>query len=282
MLASPEEPASLPHRPRMVRVLNVVDEIPNVKSLSFRDKVSAAAKPGQFGMVWAPGVDETPMSLLPSDNDDIVTITVRDRGEGSRALLRKKTGDLIGIRGPYGNGFTYAGEKRVLMIGGGTGVIPLIALLRTLSPGGVECDFVLGARNRRELLFSDEIRRLSTQTGGVFAITTDDGSAGTKGLATDEASKLLRAKSYGRVYACGPERMMRKVVTLAEEAHVPMEAGLERIFKCGSGICGSCCVGPYLVCKDGPVFKGEILRELPEFGKSMRDASGRPVAIGTR
>jgi len=281
MTVSLPEPAWLIHRPRMVQILTVVDEGPNVKSLSFKDKLSAAARPGQFGMIWAPGVDETPMSLLPSGNDDIVTITVKDRGEGSRALLRKSTGDLIGIRGPYGKGFTYAGEKRLLMIGGGTGAIPLIALLRTLAPRGVQCSFVLGANTSRELLFLNEIRRLSTETGGVFSMTTDDGSTGTKALATDEAAKLLSSKTFDRVYTCGPEAMMKKVLGLAEEAHVPMEAGLERIFKCGSGICGSCCIGPYLVCKDGPVFDSEVLRRLPEFGKSTRDASGRPVVIGT-
>jgi len=281
MTAPLPEPPSLLHRPRVARILTVVDEAPNVKSLTFKDRLSAAARPGQFGMIWAPGVDETPMSLLPSGTGDTVTITVKDRGEGSRALVRKRTGDLIGIRGPYGRGFTHGGEKRVLMIAGGTGAIPLIALLRTLAPICVQCSLVLGANTNRELLFLDEIRRLSTQTGGVFRMTTDDGSTGTKGLASDEGAMLLRTRTFDRVYTCGPETMMKKVLDLAEDIHVPMEAGLERIFKCGSGICGSCCMGPYLVCKDGPVFDSEVLRKLPDFGKSTRDASGRPVVIGT-
>jgi len=275
------EPPSLLHRPRVARILSVVDEAPNVKSLTFKDRLSAAARPGQFGMIWAPGVDETPMSLLPSGSGDTVTITVKDRGEGSRALVRKRTGDVIGIRGPYGRGFTHEGEKRVLMIAGGTGAIPLIALLRTLAPRGVQCSFVLGANTSRELLFLEEIRGLSMETGGVFSMTTDDGSSGTKGLATDEGAMLLRTRTFDRVYTCGPEAMMKKVLDLAEEVHVPMEAGLERIFKCGSGICGSCCIGAYLVCKDGPVFNSDDLRRLPEFGKSSRDASGRRVPIGT-
>lgn len=72
---------------------------------------------------------------------------------------------------------------------------------------------------------------------------------------------------------------MKKVVDLADRAHVPVEAGLERIFKCGSGVCGSCCIGPYLVCKDGPVFDGHVLKELLEFGKLTRDSSGRRASI---
>jgi dihydroorotate dehydrogenase electron transfer subunit len=251
-----------------------------MKSLSFIDRLTAAALPGQFGMVWAPGVDEVPMSLLPRDKDNIVTITVKERGSGTGALLRKRQGDLIGVRGPYGRGFTCGRDKKVLMIGGGTGAIPLLALLRRLASAYVECSFLLGAHTSHELLFRSEIERLSNGTGGMFSITTDDGSTGTKGLATDETARVLRARSFDRVYTCGPEEMMKKVVDLATEAQIPSEAGLERIFKCGSGICGSCCIGPYLACKDGPVFSGDILMALPEFGKSTRDASGRRIAIG--
>jgi len=228
-------------------------------------------------MVWAPAVDETPMSLLPWGNDDRVTITVKERGEGTRALLRKTMGELIGIRGPYGKGFTYDGERRILMIGGGTGVVPLLALLRSLAPKGVECNFILGANTSNEVLFSTEIQRLCARTGGFFKVTTNDGSAGTRGLATDEAARVLHARTFDCIYTCGPEAMMKRTVELAEHAHVPTQAGLERILKCGSGICGSCCIGPYLVCKDGPVFSSQVLKGLPEFGKSTRDASGRPV-----
>jgi dihydroorotate dehydrogenase electron transfer subunit len=267
------------NRPRVVPILEIVDEAPSIKSLSFRDKLTAAAMPGQFGMIWVPGVDEVPMSLLPRAKDDIVTITVKERGIGTSALLRKRIGDLMGIRGPYGRGFTCAGVKRVLMIGGGTGAIPLLALLRRSGSHDVECSFILGAHTSDELLFKSEIERLSSETGGIPSITTDDGSGGTKGLATDETARVLRVRSFDRVYACGPEVMMRKVVDLATEAQIPAEAGLERIFKCGSGICGSCCIGPYLACKDGPVFSSETLRSVPEFGKSARDASGRPVTI---
>jgi dihydroorotate dehydrogenase electron transfer subunit len=279
MNATLSKSSYLLHRPRAVRILETVNQASRTKSLGFRDKLAAAATPGQFGMIWAPGKDETPMSLLPAGAYDLVAIVVKDRGEGSRALLGKKRGDLIGIRGPYGKGFTCSGVKNVLMIGGGTGAIPLLGLIRALAPRRVTCSFVLGAHASHELLFQDEIGRLCKETGGNFSITTDDGSAGAKGLATEEAVKILHAGSFDRVYTCGPEAMMRTVIDLSEGAQIPAEAGLERIFKCGSGICGSCCIGPYLACKDGPIFSGETLRELPEFGKSTRDASGRPVTV---
>ena len=279
MTTTTPSPPSSTHRPRVVRVLEVSNETPTVKTFSFRDKLSSGAAPGQFGMVWMPGVDEFPMSLLPSGHDDIVTIAVKERGEGSRALLRRRSGDLIGVRGPYGRGFTHSVERRVLMVGGGTGAIPLLALLHSLAGKSVECSFVLGASSSRELILLSEIKRVVNETRGLLSVTTDDGSAGTKGVATDEAARLLDDKGFDRVYTCGPERMMKNVIDLARKAHVPAEAGLERIFKCGSGICGSCCIGSHLVCKDGPVFGDELLRDVPEFGRTTRDASGRHTVI---
>jgi dihydroorotate dehydrogenase electron transfer subunit len=271
--------ANVLNRPRAVPILGVEDEASNTRSLDFEDRLASNALPGQFGMIWTPSVDEVPMSLLPQGRGDTVTIVVKERGSGTRALLRKKPGDLIGVRGPYGTSFTDAGISQALMIAGGTGAIPLLALVRRLAPAGVKCSFILGAHTSRDLLFRNEIEQLSKQSGGRCIITTDDGSIGIRALATEEAAKALRAASFDRVYTCGPEVMMRRVIDLTEEARIPAEAGLERVFKCGSGICGSCCIGPYLTCKDGPVFKSEILRELPEFGKSTRDASGRIVNI---
>ena len=281
MSVAPSHSPNALNRPRTVPILGIADEASNTRSLSFADRLAANALPGQFGMIWAPGVDEVPMSLLPEGKRDTVTIVVKERGSGTRALQRKKTGDVIGVRGPYGRGFTYAGVSQALMIAGGTGAIPLLALVRRLAPAGVKCSFILGAHTSRELLFRNEIERLSKESGGRSVITTDDGSAGIRALAAEEAAKVLHASAFDRVYTCGPEVMMRRVIDLTEEARIPAEAGLERIFKCGSGICGSCCIGPYLTCKDGPVFDSEALRELPEFGKSTRSASGRPVKIGT-
>jgi len=272
----------LQHKPRAVKIVSVKNETPSVRSLSFKDELSSKAKPGQFIMTWVPGADEIPLSLIPFDDDGLVRIAVKERGEGSKSLLRRTNGDMLGVRGPYGSAFTHTNERCVLMIAGGTGTVPLLALLRALVSGGIECNFILGASTARELLFASEIRNLVGKTGGTVRVATEDGSDGEKGLATDLAAKVLQDHSFDRIYTCGPEPMMRKVLDYAQAAQTPMEAGLERVFKCGSGICGSCCVGPYLVCKDGPVFNGETLRGLPEFGLWARDHSGRRVAVGTR
>jgi len=273
----------LQHKPRIVEIVSVKNETPSLRSLNFRDELSSEAKPGQFIMTWVPGTDEIPLSLIPFDEDGFVRIAVKERGEGSKSLLRRAKGDMLGIRGPYGSAFTHTNERRVLMIAGGTGTVPLLALLRTLASESIECNFILGASTARELLFAAEIRSLAGKTKkATVHVATEDGSEGEKGLATDLAAKVLKDQSFDRIYTCGPEAMMRRVLDLAKAAQTPVEAGLERIFKCGSGICGSCCIGPYLVCKDGPVFNGKTLRGLSEFGFWARDHSGRRVAVGTR
>ncbi len=101
-----QTPIRVLNRPRVVAILDAAPEASNTKSLSFKDKLGATAMPGQFGMIWAPGTDEVPMSLLPRGKDDIVTIIVKERGNGTGALLRKKKGDLIGVRGHGGGGTT--------------------------------------------------------------------------------------------------------------------------------------------------------------------------------
>jgi len=271
----------LHHKPRIVQIVSVKNETPSVRSLSFKDELSLEAKPGQFIMTWVPGADEIPLSLIPFDPDGLARIAVKERGEGSKSLLQSTKGDKLGIRGPYGNAFTHTNERRVLMIAGGTGTVPLLALLNALVSEDIECNFILGASTARDLLFAAEIRTLVGKTGGILHVATEDGSEGERGLATDLTAKVLKECSFDRVYTCGPEVMMRRVFDLAQASQTPVEAGLERIFKCGSGICGSCCIGPYLACKDGPVFNGETLRGLSEFGSWARDHSGRRVAVGT-
>ena len=272
----------LKHRPRAVQIFTARSETPSVRSLTFKDEMAFRAQPGQFVMLWIPGSDEIPLSLVPLSEEGLVRVAVKNRGEGSRALLAKDQGDLIGVRGPYGNSFTHSDEERVLLIAGGTGTVPLLALLQALLPMEIRCSFILGAETADELLFASEIRELAEKTRGLVRFATEDGSTGEKGLATDLATKVLQDHSFDRIYTCGPEAMMRKVVNLGRDARIPVQAGLERIFKCGSGICGSCCIGPYLVCKDGPVFDGETLSTLLEFGAWTRDHSGRRLAQGTR
>jgi len=264
-------------RPRIRPVLRNVRENSSIHTLYFRDRPCSSARPGQFVMVWAPGHDEMPMSLSGYDEKGICSITVKPRGLGTSDLITMKSGALLGVRGPYGVPFTI--EKcNALLVGGGTGLAPLLPLAKELLRVGSRVTLIIGGRSRSEVLFERRARRVIK--GQNLFITTDDGTAGTKGLATDMVEELIRKRDVTRMYTCGPEVMMKKCYEMAVARGVKFEASLEREMKCGFGICGSCTIGPYLLCRDGPMLTGEQLSSvMDEFGLLQRDRSGRYVKI---
>jgi dihydroorotate dehydrogenase electron transfer subunit len=264
-------------RIRMTRVLRNVREARNINSVHFADEACAAARPGQFVMIWEPGYDEFPMSLSNYDARGNCSVTVKPWGPGSGALIGAHRGDLVGVRGPYGRPFTV--EKcSALIIGGGTGLAPLLPLAKALTKLGSRVTVVIGGKSKGDILFEKQFRRV-VRKGNLF-VTTDDGSYARQGFPTDVADELISARKVTRVYACGPEVMMRKAYDIATSAGVEFEASLERSMKCGIGICGSCSVGRLLLCRDGAVLDGNALKgSLGEFGLLQRDASGRYVRV---
>ena len=118
-----------PNHPYICTIERVVDETPTVRTLYFHDEVLVNVKPGQFAMVWIPGVNELPMSVMVSEKKDDAGFTVRKRGESSTALYNLRVGQQIGIRGPYGNSFDIK-DGNILLIGGGTGLVPLMRLIK--------------------------------------------------------------------------------------------------------------------------------------------------------
>jgi dihydroorotate dehydrogenase electron transfer subunit len=249
--------------PVPVSVVRVKQETPSVRTFFF--DVSFSFSPGQFVMVWVPGTDEIPMALS-SEN----SITVQNVGDATAALFRMGKGGKLGIRGPFGNGFS-KGEK-VLAIAGGVGAAPLLPLVRA------DCvmTLLLGARTESELLFVDVLDECTD-----VMIATDDGSLGLKGFVT-QLMDDLNLGAYDRIAVCGPEVMMRAVFARVEEKGIAhkTEFSLHRYMKCGVGVCGSCCIDPsgLRVCRDGPVFTGDKLLK-SEFGHYLRDASGRKKNI---
>ena len=230
------------------------------------------ARPGQFVMVWVPGVDEFPMSV--SSAGDNLTITYEVVGEGTRHLSSMQVGEKVGIRGPYGNGYRLLGEK-VLVVAGGTGAASLCPLVEECAEAGIETDVVIGARTASRLLLVDRFKL----TGAVVHIVTDDGSLGLKGLATDLAGDLMDEKDFDQIYTCGPEAMIANLVGLSRERATGMQASLERYMKCGIGVCDSCAIDGRHVCKDGPVFSGEMLSELTELARTRLDETGLRTKI---
>jgi dihydroorotate dehydrogenase electron transfer subunit len=245
--------------PAGVRISEVVRETPSVSTLWFDHRFSF--NPGQFVMVWVPGVDEIPMALSSPSS-----ITVQKVGDATTSLLYLKKGDSIGIRGPFGNGFALKDET--LAIAGGVGAAPLLPLAMT----GVISTFILGARTADELLFRKRLEEVTD-----LEIMTDDGSAGKSGFAV-QGMDGLSLDRYSQVCVCGPEKMMSAVLHRLQDEGLPERGkfSLHRYMKCGCGVCGSCCIDPsgLCVCRDGPVFSGDQLTG-SEFGHYSRDASGR-------
>jgi dihydroorotate dehydrogenase electron transfer subunit len=247
--------------PEFVRIKKIVQENPYVKTFFFDKKIDS--EPGQFVMVWIPGIDEKPFSLSYVGKE--TGITVEEKGKFTKTLFRMKENDMIGIRGPYGRGFTP--KENACVVAGGCGVAPLSTLIENLKNPVI----IIGARSKDRLLFKNRFPEAR--------ITTDDGSSGEKGFTTDILERVLERKRFGVVYTCGPEIMMRKVFDLCEKNGVECQASLERFMKCGFGVCGQCEINGFRVCKEGPVFSSKELREMNDFGKEARLKSGQKVPV---
>ena len=226
--------------------------------------------PGQFFMIWIPSVDEIPMSVSYIDKK-IKGITFRKVGEATNALFNLKEGDKIGIRGPYGNGFKIKG-KEILFVGGGTGIAMIAPAVEEAVRKDISSTVIVGVKNKNELFFENRFRK----SGAKVYISTDDGSKGYKGFASDLAKELLNKDKFNSILTCGPEVMMKKLLGLCR--NIQFQASLERYMKCGIGLCGQCCIGEGLrVCVEGPVFDGKTLKNVEDFGLYKRDASGRKI-----
>lgn len=253
---------------RVVPIRTRVQETPSTVTLRF--DYAAAARPGQFVMIWVPGDDELPMSL--SHVGEPKGVTVKVMGETSRHIQHLEPGTLVGIRGPYGNAFDLT-PRRILVVAGGSGAAVLAPAAEAARELGGEVTVALGATTSTELLFEQRFREM----GATVHCSTDDGSAGARGYVTGVAAGLLAGQVFDAVWTCGPEVMMQKVIAAAEPRGVPVHCSMERHMKCALGLCDACAIGPYHVCVDGPVFPSTSLRDVPEFGTFKRDPSGRRV-----
>lgn len=179
-------------------------------------------------------------------------------GDGTRRLAALKAGDALNCVLPLGNGFTMPtkADERLLLVGGGVGVAPLLYMGAEMKRMGCEPTFLLGARSAKDLLMLDEFR----QYGRVF-VTTEDGSEGERGFVTNHS--LLSQEQFDRIATCGPKPMMVAVARYAAKVSVECEVSLENMMACGLGAC-LCCVektteGNLCVCKEGPVFNTKRL-----------------------
>lgn len=214
--------------------------------------------PGQFVEIRVDGSPTTflrrPISINFVDyQKNELWLLVAAIGDGTRVLARLKAGDTLNCMLPLGNSFTLPENKeaKVLLVGGGVGVAPLLYFGKVLSDNGIRPVFLLGARSAKDLLQLDEFSKY-----GEVCVTTEDGSAGEKGFVTNHS--VLQRVKFDQISVCGPKPMMVAVARYANAEGVFCEVSLENKMACGVGAC-LCCVegtkkGNLCVCKDGPVF----------------------------
>lgn len=214
--------------------------------------------PGQFVEVKVEGSPTTflrrPISINFVDKEkNELWLLVAAIGDGTRKIATLQEGDKLNVVAPLGNGFTMpkSHDEKVLLVGGGVGVAPLLYMGAEMKRQGFEPTFLLGARSDKDLLELD----LFKQYGRVF-VTTEDASMGEKGFVTNHS--VLQKENFTHISTCGPKPMMIAVARYASKAGIDCEASLENMMACGVGAC-LCCVektveGNLCVCKQGPVF----------------------------
>ncbi|MFQ5831315.1 MAG: dihydroorotate dehydrogenase electron transfer subunit [Candidatus Thorarchaeota archaeon] len=260
--------------PMTVPVSQVIKENKTTRTLVFKHpKETLSIRPGQFLMVWIPGVDEIPMSVS-SWNPPSVGVTVSPIGEATDALASVRKGQRIGVRGPFGTHFD-TDCNNAIIVGGGIGIAPLRPLAYELIRLNKSVTLLIAAKTKGELIYANEFKAVSAE-GFKLEISTDDGSVGFKGLAPEAAREITSSETPDVLYTCGPELMMLSLHRLAMERGMGFQASLERFMKCGCGLCGTCALDPTgdLVCVEGPVFRGEHLDRISEFGRYNRDSMG--------
>jgi dihydroorotate dehydrogenase electron transfer subunit len=242
------------------RPLNATNFLIKLKTVSKLPEV----KPGQFVNVEIKGTDEIflrrPFSIFDVDyNQNTLSIIVKILGRGSKKLTEIREGEVCSLVYPLGKSFTIpANGEKVLLIGGGSGVAPMLFLAKIsgLEPKNVH--LLLGARGKEDHIDVTDYSRF-----GNLHFTTEDGSIGEKGFVTQH-SAFRDLSQYDRIYACGPDAMMKAIAKEAKDTDVFCEVSLENLMACGFGVC-LCCIEPttkgnLCVCTDGPVFNIKDLK----------------------
>ena len=266
-------PISLETRlPRTYHIESIEPETEAMTSMTL--PVSLGANPGQFLMVWLPGIDQVPLAVA-DDDDGHMCISFAAIGDLTKKLAHMHVGDLVGLSGPFGTSFTWKRGSRLVMLAGGYGVAPIFFAAKRALRDDCRVDVIIGARNANLLAYRD---RFAALAGLTLHVTTDDGSVGRKGFTTEVLRDILEQsrEPIDAVFACGPEPMMLGTLQLTTAAGVRSQLSFERYMKCGYGLCGSWAVDPtgLRLCTDGPVMTGEVASQITEFGNYHRDKVG--------
>lgn len=233
--------------------------------------------PGQFNMLGLAGFGEVPLTFTELARGREFAHTVRGIGRVTKALLKVKPGEHVQVRGPFGSQWPWEGlaGKDVIVVAGGAGIVPLRPFLQRVFANRQavgRMQILYGARAPEQMLFRVDIPAWRAQPDTDVRLVVDDAPPGTAwegkvGVVTDLFDHPSAAPFGQTALVCGPELMMRFVVhelLLRGMRPAQIYLSMERRMKCGVAHCGHCQLGPFYVCKDGPVFSYSQLRGLPD------------------
>jgi len=264
-----------PMIPRPYRVVRQRRELRNVVTLTLEPQEGGRFRfqPGQFNMLYQFGFGEVPISISGNPAKRRLRHTIRAVGAVTHAMTRLKKGDVVGVRGPYGEGWPMAeAEGRdVVLAAGGLGMAPLrpalYALLDQRERYG-RITLYYGARSPAEVLYHQQLEKWGAKRNVDVRITVDNATPGWRGH-VGVVTRLMSGDHFsaGNTVAmlCGPEIMMRFSAQTLNRLGVGegrIYLSMERNMQCGIGLCGHCQLGPTFICRDGPVYRWDQMQPL--------------------
>lgn len=271
------ELAQDPMRPRIFRVRRIANETADTFTFDLEHTDGRTEFPfaaGQFNMLYLPGTGEIPVSISGDPGKPgLLTHTVRTVGTVTKEMRKLRRGDEIGVRGPLGTGWPVeaAEGNDLVVVAGGIGLAPLrsvlyLAMVQRERFGRVILLF--GTRTPADIPFQRELEKWRGRLDLEVLVTVDRATPswrGNVGVVTTLIPKASFDPSQTTAFICGPEVMMRFTALELGIRGVPEEniyISMERNMKCGIGLCGHCQFGPFFICKDGPVFRLDHIKNL--------------------
>lgn len=257
-----------------VKILSRKEIAPNIYLMKLKaPEIAQGVLPGQFIHIKC-SKDNYPLLRRPLSIHRIdkekgeIFILFQVVGEGTKLLAGRTIGDDLDIMGPIGNGFNiYPESRKIMIVGGGIGVAPLLALCEESIRKGKEVRVLVGAQKKELVIGEENFRKL----GAKVDVVTDDGSYKCKGLVTDLLKRIIKEGWLAdQIFACGPKLKLKKIVEVSLDAHIDCQVSLEERMACGIGACLGCVCKIKTkgknedrvryeykrVCVDGPIFKG--------------------------
>jgi len=265
--------------PKQAQIIGRIQESPTIFTLRLRLTDERARQdyrfaPGQFNMVYLYGVGEVPISIV-SDPDDTTALdhTIRALGRVTQGLAQLKTGDRIGLRGPYGRGWPLreAEDHDILVITGGLGCAPVVAVIQYILMRRERfgrLTIIQGVKHADDLIWRERYAEWSKLPNTHVLIAADHGGPlwpWHVGLVTELFDEAEIVPDRTTVMMCGPEGMMRAGIPDLAARGIPEQRiylSMERNMHCAVGHCGHCQYGPNFVCRDGPVFAYPQVKKL--------------------